>query len=1007
MTAGRGGRRTRRLLVPVVAACTVLAACSGDGDVSSERVDRIGSTEPTEPAAPTESTESTAGGDRAGTPGSRDSEDSSAGSGSTPVGTTETMPPDPSGLPRLTEPDPEILMGELDNGLRYLIRRNDSPGGRVQMRLVIDAGSAVEDDDQGGGAHFLEHMLFNGTEQFPANELVAVLRSFGAAFGADINARTTYDETVYELTVPTDDDAVVGTALDVLEQWLTSALLDADEIAAERGVVLDEWRRSEESPSGRISDGIEALYLTGSDYEDRDPIGTEDDIRAIDRDALRRFYDDWYRPGLAAVVVVGDIDPEEIERGIAARFGPASGRSGRRDAPQLEPVPGTDPNAVVLADPDVAEGFALVGLPLVVDDEATAEERAQREVLEGLAFDVIATRLGNDALRGEAPFDAATVSSRRFVRALDAPEVILDVGGEDVAPAVQALVDEYERVRRFGVTDREVERAVSARRRAAQTAYDGRDTRQDADLAETYVRHVLVDEPVPTADRSFDFVTAVLDRATPETIAHVFVDRWTRAVAQVLAVVPDDDETDAPSAAALEEIVATAADRELRTRAEQDQAGEALMTAPEPVDPVAVETLAAGGIAPFVLTFPNGVRVGLTSTPVVEGSVDLEARSPGGLAMVRDDDVPDAQAAAAVVRRSGAGALDPVALDAFLADAEVGLTPVIDTFSEGFEGFAATSDLETLLQLVHLTMTTPRVDDVALRRYVEDETALAEDPSVDPGYAELVALLDARYDDPRRREPTVESLGTVDAAGVEAVFEDRFGDASDFSFSIAGDIDVDVAVDLAARYLGTLPATGRVESPDVAEPPPPPGIVVEDVTAGAGARGNVSLLFTAPAAADRRVELLGDVVEQVVTNRLTDTIREELGESYSPFGVVELTEGAAPDAELYVSVSTDPDQLEVVSAAVLAELDDLRIAGPTDAEVAAASAAVQRDAELISNPQVNDEVLRELTGEPGGSFAELASLAAIAASITGDEVATALGDWITTDRYIEIRVRPR
>ncbi len=1000
MTAGRGGRRTRRLLAAAVVACIVLAACSGDGDVSSERVDRI---EPTEPSGPDEPATD---GDRAGTPGSGDAGDRSS-SATERAGTTETVPPDPTGLPSLGEPDPEILMGELDNGLRYVIRRNDNPGGRVQMRLVIDAGSAVQDEDQGGGAHFLEHMLFNGTEQFPANELVAVLRSFGAAFGADINARTTYDETVYELTVPTDEAAVVGTGLDVLEQWLTSALLDADEIAAERGVVLDEWRRSEESPSGRISDGIEALYLPGSDYEDRDPIGTEDDIRAIDRDALRRFYDDWYRPGLAAVVVVGDIDPGEIERGIAARFGPASGRSGRRERPEPAPVPETDPNAVVLADPDVTEGFVLVGLPLVVDGEATAEERAQREILEGLAFDIIATRLGDDALRGDASFDAATVSSRRFVRGLDSPEVILDVGGEDVAPAVQALVDEYERVRRHGVTGPEVERAVSARRRAAETAYDGRDTRQDADLAEAYVRHVLVDEPVPTADRSFDFVTAVLDRATPETIAHVFVDRWMLAVPQVLAVVPDDEATDAPSPSALEEIVTTAADRELRPRAEPDEAGESLMTPPEPVDPVAVETLAAGGIAPLVLTFPNGVRVGLTSTPVVEGSIDFAARSPGGLAMVADDDVPDAQAAATVVGRSGAGPLDPVALDAVLADAEVGLTPVIDTFSEGFEGFAATSDLETLLQLVHLTMTAPRVDDVALRRYVDDQLALAEDPSVDPAYAGLVALLDARYDDPRRREPTVESLGTVDAAGVEAVFGDRFGDASDFSFSVAGDIDVDVAVDLAARYLGTLPATGRIESPDVAEPPPPPGIVVEDVSAGAGARGNVSLLFTAPAAAERRVELVGDVVEQVVTNRLTDTIREELGESYSPFGVVELTEGAAPNAELFVSVSTDPDQLEVVSAAVLGELDDLRVDGPTDDELAAASAAVQRDAELISNPQVNDEVLRELTGEPGGSFAELASLTVIAASITGDEVAAALREWITTDRYIEIRVRPR
>ena len=248
----------------------------------------------------------------------------------------------------MSEPDPEIVIGQLENGLRYLIRDNDNPGGRVEMRLAVDAGSVLEDDTQDGGAHFLEHMLFNGTEEFPENELIAVLRSFGAGFGADINAYTDYDETVYQLTMPTDDPAVVDTGLDVLEQWLSAATIDQAQVEAERGVVLDEWRGSEASSNGRIFDAMEELFLAGSPYEDKDPIGTDTAITTTDAEPLRAFYDDWYRPDNAAVVVVGDIDTGDDRgrhrRTLRPRSGPwrLADPSGT-DRPAGDRAAGVDP----------------------------------------------------------------------------------------------------------------------------------------------------------------------------------------------------------------------------------------------------------------------------------------------------------------------------------------------------------------------------------------------------------------------------------------------------------------------------------------------------------------------------------------------------------------------------------------------------------------------------------------------------------------------------------------
>ena len=924
-------------------------------------------------------------------------------------GSTPVTAPDPTGLPSISEPDPAIVIGELDNGLRYLIRDNDNPGGRVDMRLVVDAGSALEDESQTGGAHFLEHMLFNGTEQFPENELVDVLRSFGAAFGADINAYTTYDETVYELTMPTADDAVVETGLDVLEQWLSAATIEQSQVEAERGVVLDEWRGSEASSDGRVFDGLEELFLAGSPYEGHDPIGDEAAITGMNAEPLRAFYDDWYRPDNAAVVVVGDIDPDVIEQGLVDRFGPLVARGTSPERPELLVEPSTEPQVVVVSDPDVAEGFAQVTLPATPVDDASPEAALQASILDAMAFDIVATRLGNDALRGEAPFDDARVDSSAFVRGLEAPEIVVSADGAALEASTQAVFDEYERVRRYGFTQAEVDRAVSSIRTSADTFFDGRDSRQDADFADEYVRHILTDEPIPTVDDNYDIVNAILDRATPETVAYGFVNRLADTGAHIMVVVPESEADALPADDVWLAQASGMSDRTLEPRADDAAIDGDLMAAPEPIEEQSTDQLSDGGsvsfVAPTVLEFDNGVRVSLNPTDIVDGQVALEARSPGGLDVLVDADLPAADAAGTVVATSGVATYDSVELDAFLADKDVSLEFGIDAFTEGMYGSAATSDLEVLFQLIHLYMTQSRVDPVALDQYLDDELAYASDPSIEPGYAEYKALLDARYDDPTFLLPTVESLNSVTADDIDRVFRDRFGDASDFSFAFSGDFDRDEVVDLARRYLGTLPVTGRSESVDYVEPPPPPGVVAEQTAAGEGEQASVSLLYTAAASADRADDVAARVVQEVISNRLTDTIREELGDSYSPFAVVEVGSGSAPNAQVYISNTTGADLVDEVEAAVLAQLDDLRVNGPTLAELAAANETVLQQLDLFSNEQINDEVLNVLT-DPAGN-PSLDDFLGQSQLVEGLDIVGYLRAWLPADQYIDVRVLPR
>ncbi|MFK8024572.1 MAG: M16 family metallopeptidase [Ilumatobacter sp.] len=1004
MVTRTGGRRVTAMLLVAV---FVAVACTPGDNVDSVDVQPMG----------TASDEAGSGDPQPDhdSPATEPSADSSAPG-------AETLPPsvpssrlDPSGLPPLSPPDPTTIAGALDNGLRYLIRDNDNPGGKVELRLVVDAGSGLEDDDQVGGAHYLEHMLFNGTERFPKNELVDVLRSFGAAFGADVNAYTSYDETVYTLNVPADGGAV-DTALDVLEDWLSAATIDPVEVEAERGVILDEWRSRNQTSGGRVTERRTEFFLDGSRYEGHLPIGGRDAIESLTPEALRRFYDDWYRPDNASVIVVGDIDTAAIEAGIADRFSDATTRGSTPERPYIEVEPAAENRALVFGDEDLAEGSASIALPLSAREPSTPEADSQRRTVERLAFDIIANRLDSDGLGGDAPFERASRSGSSFVRDLDAPAISVDLDGADLADAVSAVVDEYERVARFGVTDAEVERVVAARRAAAQRTLDGSESRQDVSFADEYTRHLLEGEWYVTARQEFDFVSAVLDRVTARDVAGVFAERYRAAGVHVFAPVPDGELTDAASADELVAILDDAPMRAVEPRGATASIGDSLIDRLEPVPPVdrtsMIDRPFGTVIDPVVVEFANGLTAAFNANQIVENEVFLEARRLGGLGEVSDADVPDAHALGVVISDSGVGDFDRVAIDEFLDDKSVAFFPSVDELSTSMFGRAALDDLEVLFQFVHLLMTDPTADAAAVDRYVDDELPFAEDPSIDARRAEFVALTGARYDDPRFLPPTPDSLGTVDVEGIERVASQRFQVPEEWVFSFSGDLDIEAAIDLASRYLGTVPTGSAVASePDLSTPPFPTGATVVEARAGVGDTANVSFLFEGEASRSRLDDVRAEVVRTVIGNRLTDVIREQLGDSYSPFARLDVSDSPQPSAELYISVSTAPDQVDDVSAAVLAELADLRESGPTQREYDNALATVAEQANFVNNGQINDEILDSLTLQPaatefGSGFDDFLNQGFFIQTFTEDELDAALAEWTSDTDYIEVRVLP-
>ena len=391
--------------------------------------------------------------------------------------------------------DPLITVGTLPNGLRYYVRRNGQPRGRAELRLVVKAGSVLEDDDQRGLAHFVEHMAFNGTQHFPKQAIGGFMQSIGMRFGAHVNAHTSFDETVYELQIPTTDPAVVEQALLMMEDWTRAVSFDPEEVDKERGVILEEWRLGL-GADARMQNTIMPILLQGSRYAERSPIGLPDIIRNAPYARLKQFYTDWYRPDLMAVVAVGDFDPAVVEAGIKAHFGPIPAAVSPRPRP-AHTVPehagtlyavATDREATVTT-------VGLIGKMAARDQRTVGMYRQQ--MVERLFSGMLSDRLIEISRTPDAPFQAARSSRGLFVRTMEATTMQALVADGGAERGLTALVAEAERVARFGFTATELERQKVSSQRYLQQALAEKDTSESAPLADEFIRNFMNDEPIP------------------------------------------------------------------------------------------------------------------------------------------------------------------------------------------------------------------------------------------------------------------------------------------------------------------------------------------------------------------------------------------------------------------------------------------------------------------------------------------------------------------------------
>jgi zinc protease len=902
--------------------------------------------------------------------------------------------------------DPLTQVSELDNGLTVYLRQNEQPGGQAEMRLVVNAGSARQSDDQSGVAHFLEHMLFNGTAKYPGNELIDTLRGFGMEFGADVNAYTSFDETVYSLTVPTDNPSNLIDGVGVLAQWLSAATLDPDEVIAERGVVLSEWRDRDQSFSGREFSAAEQMYLSVGSYAGRAPIGTEEAINSMTVEPLRRFYDDWYRPDNAAVVIVGDIDIDEVLDLVTEAFGDLAPRGDSPPLTELGVELADSPQATVVLDPDAQTGYGEIALPFAGSEQpggTVGELRAG--VLESLVYAMIGTRLTDDITRGEAPFVDAGISDNSFVRPLYAPYFYVSSPPDQLVASMDALAVELERAARYGFDESELDRARRGALAGVEASFDSSSSRGDSELADNAVQSFLLGTPNPSPRVQRDLFSAAYDSITLAEVSDAFESIWSNAVPYTFVSAPDSM-TDAPTTESLVALLADVRTRDIEPREVVTDIVRELMEPPAPVVEESTTSLKNGPfLDPVQLTFPNGAIVVLNQTEIVKDSVSMAASSPGGISIVPDDKVWDAFASTTVMTTGGLGELDAVEVQQVLADSTAQVTPYIGDVDEGFTGSSSSDDLEQMFQIIHLLMTRPRADQVALDSWVSSVQPYVDDPTTDPDLAGNIALYQARYGDDVRytQVPTAEQFAAVDLADVSAVFSERFSNASDWVFALSGDFSIKTATDFARRYIGSLPATGVVEQYVDRQADAPTDEVRVDVASGTGDKGSLTLLYTARSIDSKLDPIMSGLLEIIVTNRLTDQVREELGASYSPYASMRASVDPDLIVETYVSVSGDPQGLDELTTVVRQLIEEIGRGTFTSGESDDAQADLARQYDLYGNERLASALVAAAI-EPR-LYQQFLDAPGELAAISIEELRT-FARRVLTGPAIEVRVTP-
>jgi zinc protease len=830
--------------------------------------------------------------------------------------------------------DPNVRIGKLSNGLTYYIRKNNLPEKRVEMRLVVNTGSVMEDDDQLGLAHFMEHMNFNGTKRFPKNELVSFLQSIGVQFGADLNAYTGFDETVYILPVPTDKPGLVDKGLQILEDWAHNASLDSLEIEKERGVVIEEWRLSRGADERMMKQTLPIQYQ-GSRYASRLPIGTKESLDGFTHAALKRFYTDWYRPDEQAVVVVGDIDVNEMEQKIKETFGdiPAATTPRKREA---FPVPDHDNVLTVVAKdketplPSIEVMFKKEPLP-----EKTVGDYV-RYMNHLLFTSMLNNRYRELALKPNPPFiGAGSYYGSSYARTKDAFQLFANSSDTGMSKSLYSLLEEARRVALHGFTEAEFDRQKKQTQSSYDRAFNEREKQESYKYVAEYVNNFLVEEPTPGIEWEYDFVKQYLSSVKLADINKLANEWITKSNLVVTMNAPDKAGVKIPSDAEVQNIIKSVDVAAIEPYKEKVLAS-SLMDGNKLKPGKVISSKTDEDLGTTTLKLSNGVTVILKPTTFKNDEVIVRAYSKGGHSLVKDADYHSALYAAQVVQQSGVSDFPAVDLGNMLKGKNTSVSVSISPNSEGISGSTIPKEMETFLQLTHLYFTSPRKDKESFESYKTKQKQLYANLLANPQIyysAEYQKLITQNH--PRGGGlPTSEDFDKINLDRAIQIYKERFGNAGDFTFLFVGAFNEDSLKPLLEKYLGSLPTTGKKENFKDIGIRPPAGKVEKEITKGEEPQSQVNIVFNTPVPYNSKDAYALKSLGELMSIKLVEQLREEKGGVYGVGAYGTIQKIPYSYSSFSISFPCAPENVDTLTNAAFAEISKVMKSGVSEEDLA-------------------------------------------------------------------------
>jgi len=827
--------------------------------------------------------------------------------------------------------DPEVRYGKLDNGLTYYIRHNEQPKQRAEFHIAQAVGAILEEDHQNGLAHFLEHMAFNGTQHFPGKGIINYFESVGVNFGGNINAYTSIDETVYRLSdVPTYRAGIVDSALLVMHDWSCGLLLLDEEIDAERGVILEEWRTGR-TARRRIWKEMQARMYPGTQYAKRDVIGDTAVINNFAYQALRDYYHKWYGPDNQAIIVVGDINVDSIEAKIKALWADVPRRANYGERPIYTVNHNDKPLVVIVTDPE-AEGSRITmeykfdQLPEAI--QGTAHEY-MLDLVRDLACSMLDNRFTELSLDPKASFTGAGCYYGEAAKKMDAfYGIIIPKEGRETE-AYNDLLYQLEKMHRYGFTNAELDRVKAEKLNAMEKYYNERNTRQNITLARECIRHFEDGEAMPGAQWEYDFIQAVLPMISLETVNNV-AKALVHANPTVAISGPEKEGVHIPSEEAI--LASLAGQSELAIEAPVEEAfdSELVKKMPRKGKIKSVTRNEEFGMTEWVLS--NGVKVVIKTTDFKADEIQMRGFSKGGLSLVKTDDLPSAMVATDIVEYSGIGGFNYTQLEKALTGKTVSVSPAIHENTEQISGSSAVKDLETMLQLTYLYFTAPRRDEQAYETFMGlmHNSLVNRDKNPKTTFSDSVRLMSTNHS-PRTILVNQAMMEKVSLDKALEVYKARFANPADFTFVFVGNIHAEdpKVQELICQWLGGLKTKkGQQEA-----------IVDHHVRVAPGVQKNYFSRAMETTTASNRIQYTSyeipynltndlnmEMIGRILSTRYLESIREREGGSYG-VGTYGYVSGLpAPEAGLIMQFDTDPKKqtrlMEIIHEEVQTIIDN-------------------------------------------------------------------------------------